>query len=55
LIRRHSLNAFDGERVPGVIFPTGLVARGDAVQIYCGAADTSTAVAEISMDELISD
>lgn len=48
--RAHELSGF----VPGVIFPTGLVARGDVVQVYYGAADTSTAVAEISLAELIS-
>lgn len=32
--------------VPRVVFPTGIVARDDTVQLYYGAADTFTAVVE---------
>lgn len=40
--------------VPNVVFPTGLVAHGDSVLVYYGAADTSTAVAEFSLKALLS-
>jgi predicted GH43/DUF377 family glycosyl hydrolase len=39
--------------VPGVVFPTGIVARGDTVLVYYGAADTCSAVVEFSLAELL--
>jgi predicted GH43/DUF377 family glycosyl hydrolase len=39
--------------VPNVVFPTGLVQDGEAVLVYYGAADTVTAVAELSLRELL--
>lgn len=39
--------------VPRVVFPTGIVLRGNNVNIYYGAADTHTAVAELALEELI--
>jgi predicted GH43/DUF377 family glycosyl hydrolase len=39
--------------VPNVVFPTGIVSRGDDVLVYYGASDTFTAVASISRRELI--
>lgn len=38
--------------VPNVIFPTGIVPRGDALLIYSGAADSATGVVELSWGEL---
>lgn len=38
--------------VPNVIFPTGLVPRGDRLLIYCGAADSVTGLVELSWPEL---
>ena len=38
--------------VPNVIFPTGIVQRGDALLIYCGAADSATGLVELSWQEL---
>lgn len=38
--------------VPNVIFPTGLVPRGDRLLIYSGAADSAVGVAELSAREL---
>lgn len=38
--------------VPGVVFPTGLVDRGETLLVYYGAADTCTAVVEWSRREL---
>jgi predicted GH43/DUF377 family glycosyl hydrolase len=40
--------------VPDVVFPTGIVERGETVLIYYGAADTCTAVAEFSINDLLS-
>jgi len=40
--------------VPRVVFPTGIVARDDRLQVYYGAADTSTAVAELPLADVIS-
>lgn len=40
--------------VPNVVFPTGVVRRGDRLLVYYGAADTCTAVVELSMEELLS-
>lgn len=39
--------------VPGVVFPTGVVERPDRLQIYYGAADTATAMVELSTKELV--
>jgi predicted GH43/DUF377 family glycosyl hydrolase len=39
--------------VPNVVFPTGIVERGDTVLVYYGAADTATAVVELSRRELL--
>jgi predicted GH43/DUF377 family glycosyl hydrolase len=39
--------------VPDVVFPTGVVPDGDALLVYYGAADTSTAVAEVSLRDLM--
>lgn len=38
--------------VPNVVFPGGIIPWGDRVAVYYGAADESTAVAEISWDGL---
>lgn len=40
--------------VPRVAFPTGLLATGDCLRVYCGAADTNTAVAELALHEVLS-
>jgi predicted GH43/DUF377 family glycosyl hydrolase len=40
--------------VPRVAFPTGILARGDSLRVYYGAADTNTAVVELSLDEVLS-
>jgi predicted GH43/DUF377 family glycosyl hydrolase len=37
----------------GVVFTCGLIAGGDRVRIYYGAADGVTAVADLSLDEII--
>ncbi|MCE9554714.1 MAG: glycoside hydrolase family 130 protein [Planctomycetes bacterium] len=39
--------------VPGVVFPTGVVADGPSLLIYYGAADTSSAVVRMSLDEIL--
>lgn len=39
--------------VPNVVFPTGIVDRGESVLVYYGAADTVSAVAEFSKDEIL--
>jgi predicted GH43/DUF377 family glycosyl hydrolase len=39
---------------PNVVFPTGLVSHGDELDLYYGAADTSTGVTRYSLDELLS-
>lgn len=39
--------------VPDVVFPTGLVDRGQTLLVYYGAADTCTAVVEWSRHELV--
>jgi len=39
--------------VPNVVFPTGIVERGDTLLVYYGAADTNTAVVEFSLDEVL--
>ena len=38
--------------VPGVVFPTGIVADDASLLVYYGAADTSTAVVRLSRDEV---
>lgn len=47
---------FDREGfVPGVVFPTGIVADGStSLLVYYGAADTSSAVFRMSIEELLS-
>jgi len=40
--------------VPNVVFPTGLVERGDGLLVYYGAADSATAVAELPREDLLS-
>ena len=37
----------------GVVFTCGLLAEGDRVRVYYGAADGVTAVAELSLDEIL--
>ncbi|MEJ7812442.1 MAG: glycoside hydrolase family 130 protein [Gemmatimonadaceae bacterium] len=37
----------------GVVFTCGLLAEGDVVRIYYGAADGVTAVADLSLDEIL--
>jgi predicted GH43/DUF377 family glycosyl hydrolase len=39
--------------VPCVVFPTGIVERGETALIYYGAADTVTAVVEFSIREML--
>ena len=39
--------------VPNVVFPTGVVTDGEALLIYYGAADSSTAVVEISQRDVL--
>ena len=39
--------------VPNVVFPTGIVRRGDRLLVYCGAADSATSVVELSLSELL--
>lgn len=39
--------------VPNVVFPTGVVERGDVLQVYYGAADAYVGVVEFSRDELL--
>ena len=39
--------------VPNVVFPTGIVSRGGALQIFYGAADKCTGVVELSLTELM--
>lgn len=36
-----------------IVFPTGLVARDDVLQIYYGAADSATALVELSLQEIL--
>ncbi len=40
--------------VANVVFPTGIVERGDVLQVYYGASDAYTGVVEFSRDELLS-
>ena len=37
----------------GVVFTCGLLADGDSVRIYYGAADGVTAVADLSLDDIL--
>ena len=39
--------------VPGVVFPTGIVADGSSLLVYYGAGDTSSAVVRLSVDEVL--
>ena len=39
--------------VPGVVFPTGWVDQGETVLVYYGAADTFTAVVEVSWRDIL--
>jgi predicted GH43/DUF377 family glycosyl hydrolase len=39
--------------VPNVVFPTGVVDRGETLLVYYGAADTACAVVELSMDDIL--
>jgi beta-1,2-mannobiose phosphorylase / 1,2-beta-oligomannan phosphorylase len=39
--------------VPNVVFPTGVVEQGDKILVYYGAADTCTAVVELSRQEML--
>jgi predicted GH43/DUF377 family glycosyl hydrolase len=41
--------------VPNVIFPTGIVQRGETVLVYCGAADSATAVVELRLRDLLNE
>jgi predicted GH43/DUF377 family glycosyl hydrolase len=39
--------------VPDVVFPSGVVQRGDVLDVYYGAGDTYTAVAQTSLADLV--
>lgn len=39
--------------VPNVVFPTGLVLDGRTLHVYYGAADTSSAIVDWSLDEVL--
>ena len=39
--------------IPNVVFPTGVVERGETLLVYYGAADTVTAVVELSRREIL--
>jgi predicted GH43/DUF377 family glycosyl hydrolase len=39
--------------VSNVVFPTGIVERGDSLLVYYGAADTFTAVVELSLADIL--
>jgi predicted GH43/DUF377 family glycosyl hydrolase len=39
--------------VPKVVFPTGIVQRGDKLLVYYGAADTCTAMVELDRNEVL--
>jgi predicted GH43/DUF377 family glycosyl hydrolase len=39
--------------LPGIVFPTAIVGRGDELDVYYGAADTATGVARYSLEELL--
>ena len=36
--------------VADVVFPTGIVARGESLLVYYGASDTYTGMAELSLE-----
>jgi predicted GH43/DUF377 family glycosyl hydrolase len=40
--------------VSNIVFPSGVILEKDTLSVYYGAADTSTAVARVSLDDLIS-
>ena len=42
-----------GGFVPNVVFPTGVIDRGDTLLVYYGAADTACAVAELSKADVL--
>ena len=51
-----SLYQQDFERegfVADVVFPTGVVFRGETLAVYYGASDTFTGVAELSRQEVL--
>ncbi|HYV32443.1 MAG TPA: hypothetical protein VEO53_15235, partial [Candidatus Binatia bacterium] len=39
--------------VPNVVFPTGILAQGETVLVYYGAADSTTAVVELRLRDLL--
>ena len=39
--------------LPNIIFPTGIVAKGDELFIYSGAADTYTSVIKLSLQDVL--
>ena len=39
--------------LPDIVFPTGLVRRGDHLLVYYGAADTATGVAQYTLNDLL--
>jgi len=39
--------------VPDVVFPTGVVERGETLLVYYGAADRAVGLVELSLDELL--
>ena len=41
--------------VPNVVFPTGVVQRGNMLQIFYGAADTRTGMVELSLAKLLAE
>jgi predicted GH43/DUF377 family glycosyl hydrolase len=38
---------------PNVVFPTGLLIRGDELWMYYGAADTCVCLATAKLDEIL--
>ncbi|MBU6400927.1 MAG: glycosylase [Verrucomicrobia bacterium] len=42
-----------GGFVPNVVFPTGIVPRGETALVYYGAADSVAAVVEVRLEELL--
>jgi predicted GH43/DUF377 family glycosyl hydrolase len=39
--------------LPNVVFPTGIVQKGERLFVYCGAADTYTTVVELSRRDVL--
>ena len=39
--------------VPNVVFPTGIIQQENSLLIYAGAADTSTCIVELGLDDLL--